>query len=294
MTRPRLLDRILALLRHAEADTPEGRNAARIAARLRSRHGISDDELDRARALQTEDDRHAAPLEGWTKPWQAVVATMLGEAYGLRCVIDVSRDEAVVVLQGERAGRVARYAEALGAKVERRVASAGGDAAIRALPARRGLLTVTMWSTASSVSYGGYSFGGPPTLGALAGDAAVDLYRIAVAHGYLATARQARAREMASRRPEPPPARVSPGAPPAQTSTTGESAAPSGGPPSPEAPTQAQERTPEEARAVAERAQRVRHLLGLARSVVAEPPPWSAPEPPTDTALVPTALGAPA
>ena len=198
MTRDDALRRLMALDAHGRADSPEGRTARRVAARLRRRYRITRAQVARHAQECAEDARRIVDLDGWGEPWLVVLVRMVANVAGLVARADVHHGALRVRLQGAGAGRTARHLGWLRAVVEAR-ADHLGEARIRALSLSSFLLPVP-----GAVFVSGADFT-RPTL-ARFGRAAPDLYRLMLARALLEIA--------------PPPS------PPAPTDATPEATSP--------------------------------------------------------------------
>lgn len=293
MSRDRAIAQILALLAHAEADTEEGRTAARIAARLRARFHVSDEDLDGARAERDDEARTVVDLDGWAVPWLVIVAATVAEGFGLKAQVGAGPDGPTVALAGPGAARAARRAREVRVRVEARIARMGGTTAISRLTARAAAYYASR-TGGNGVGWGGFSFHGAATLAAATladacGSAAVDVFRVVVAQRLLepdlraAQERRSRQREeqfraamkraCASRSSAPTPEETWP-PPGAETTEPAEGPA-SELPPAdvPPPPTEAELR-------VRQLAEEVRFLLQRAGQVAQARPAWAAEDEP--------------
>lgn len=184
MSRDRAIAQILALLAHAEADTEEGRTAARIAARLRARFHVSDEGLEEARVERGEAARTVVDLDGWAVPWLVVLAATVAETFDVKAQVGAGPEGPVVALVGPGAGRAARRAREIRARVEARVARMGGVDAISRLTARAAAYYAST-AGGNGFGWGGFNFNGPTTFPAqtladACGSSAVDVFRVVV------------------------------------------------------------------------------------------------------------------
>jgi hypothetical protein len=282
----RIIARILACLRHAEANTPEVRVAAETARRLQARHGITDLEIAQARGEQREEERHQVELPGWEEPWRIFLAGAVAELAGVRLLVAPGPKVAMV---GPGAGRAARRADFLRLRVEARVLRAGGPQGVAALPLRRVFVSMldAPWG-ATSLSSVASSSARVVTLGEAFGPYAPDVFRVTVVSRLLAPevdAARARAEEEARRRVQegasaPPPSRPEPAAAAPEQAEAG----PGAPPPPPPPPPIAGPADPEAFLKLQELQRRLRRLVEQAREV--GQPEWVAEEEP-EAALVP-------
>lgn len=196
--RQRRLRRHIATLKHAAADTPEGRVAAALAAAQRRRDGFTDAEVADAIAEVDGNASRKAELLGWTDPWLLDLLGLCADLTRCDLVVQPRGQLLVPTLVGPRAGDGQRLANRTRAQVARVVGKLGGEDALRNLEAGRRMeyrypaTSTAGWSIPQAVSV-------PVTLGELAGNNAGQVFRMVLIRGLLRPAMEEHARSA----PEP-------------------------------------------------------------------------------------------
>lgn len=206
MDRTRRIEKLLGMLAHTEADTPEGRAARTLAARFQARYRISEAELAQARDRRDSHARTQVVLDGWAEPWLVDIALLVAAVSGCSAQVAVTPKTRTLQVQlvGAGAGRAAERAHQVRAAVSAAVDRAGGDGGVRRLrcrgSARHMFLQSIGWGFASTSTIGtAHMVGGGYELATTFGDSALTAYRMAVTRRVLAPEIERLRRDMEER-----------------------------------------------------------------------------------------------
>lgn len=120
--RSRHVARLVAMRKHAEADTAEGCSAARLAAQYAEQHRVTEDEVETWTAERNRLASTKVELDGWGVPWLFALANTC--ALLEDCAIELGAGP-TVTMRGMRAGQAVRRAEIVKRRVDAMVARLG-------------------------------------------------------------------------------------------------------------------------------------------------------------------------
>lgn len=206
MDRTRRIEKLLGMLAHAEADTPEGRAARTLAARFQARYQISEAELAQARARRDIRARTQVVLDGWAEPWLVDLAFLIAAVSGCSAQVVATPGTRALQVQlvGAGDGEAAERAHQVRAVVSAAVDRAGGDVGVRRLRVRRSghnmLLQSIGWGFASTSAVGtAHMVVGGYDLATTFGGSALTVYRMSVTRQVLAPELERFRRDMEER-----------------------------------------------------------------------------------------------